>query len=125
MASEKTVFFLDDNQDYLNVVTMFVERSCGHHVLAANSYENTVADYKRILNSDLAFLDINLGSDQYSGVDVYRWMKENGYKKQIYFLTGHGKDSFEVQKAEALGAVVLTKPFPNSELKALIEPEIV
>jgi FixJ family two-component response regulator len=117
----KTIFFLDDSTDFLMLAQMFVEATCDSKAITCDSYENALLNEPSILASDMAFLDINLGPRKPSGIDVYRWLQTKGYKKPIYFLTGHGKESPEAQAAEALGgASLLTKPLPNQELRRII-----
>lgn len=118
----KKVFFLDDDQDFLEVVKMFVELNTNSQVMTADTYDATIALKQAILDSDLIFLDINLGRGRFSGLDVCRWFRENGYQKKIYFLTGHAKNSTEVRAVESLDQVgVLTKPYPFDDLLSLIK----
>ncbi len=117
----KTIFLLDDSRDFLSMMKIFVQARCGCGVFTATSYESTVGNEDSVLKSDMAFLDINLGPEKQTGVDVYHWLRGHGYRRPIYFLTGHAKMSPEVQQAEALGdVVVLTKPIPSQDLKGLI-----
>lgn len=118
----KTIFFLDDSPEFLFLVQKYIEHESGCKALTAESYDKTVLNEAPVMSSDMAFLDINLGSDVPSGIDVYLWLREKGYKKPIYFLTGHGANSVEVKKAAALGDVkILTKPLPHKTLLKLIE----
>ncbi|MES2855679.1 MAG: response regulator [Bdellovibrionota bacterium] len=117
----KTVLFLDDSADFLSLVKIFVERRCECKALTLISYEDFIAHEKAVLESDIAFLDINLGPNSPSGIEAFHWLRKNGYAKPIYFLTGHAKNSPMVLEAEALHDVkVLSKPLPNHELKALL-----
>ncbi|MEZ0392914.1 MAG: response regulator [Pseudobdellovibrionaceae bacterium] len=118
----KTIFFLDDSSEFLSLVKLLIERKCDCQTVTSSSYDQALQNEGPILDSDLAFLDINLGDESHSGLDVYRWLREKGYQKPVYFLTGHGKNSPDVQAAEALGqqVKVLTKPIPNKELMDLI-----
>jgi FixJ family two-component response regulator len=69
----------------------------------------------------MAFLDINLGPAQPSGVDAYRWLRDKGFNKPIFFLTGHASTYPLVAEAELLGdAKVLSKPCKPEDLIAII-----
>lgn len=117
----KTVFFLDDDPDYLFLVKRFTENRCHCHVLTAKSFDETVRNENNILNADIAFLDINLGADSPSGVEVFRRLRAHGFDKPIYFLTGHARNSPEIKAAESLGEVkVLSKPIRPLVLQELI-----
>lgn len=118
----KTVFFLDDDSDFLEVMKLFVELNSKCSVQTATSYDETIGLSDTVLKSDLIFLDINLGPRSPSGLDVFRWLRKNGYVRKIYFLTGHARHAPEVREAEACDdAVVLSKPFPYKDLLTLIQ----
>jgi DNA-binding response OmpR family regulator len=68
---------------------------------------------------DLAILDVNLGEGRPSGVDAYRWLREQGYSGRVVFMTGHGRTSPSVADAMALGVGVLEKPVPVHDLLGL------
>lgn len=117
----KTIFFLDDSEDFLEIAKMFVENSGDYRAITSKSYKESLLLEREILASNVAFLDINLGLHEPSGVQVFRWLREKGYNHPIYFLTGHAKNSAEVQAAQAEGNVsVLTKPFSPEKLLHLI-----
>lgn len=117
----KTIFFLDDSEDFLEIAKIFVETSGDYRALTSKSYDETLTHEDEVLHSDVAFLDINLGPNSPSGIQVFRWLRQKGYSHPIYFLTGHAKNSAEVQAAQAEGNVsVLTKPFSPEKLLQLI-----
>jgi hypothetical protein len=43
----------------------------------------------KVLNCTLAILDVNLGAGNPSGVDAYRWLKQERFVGRVVFLTGH------------------------------------
>lgn len=117
----KTVFFLDDSQELLEVMKVFAESSCACQAISASSFDEMFSMEEAILKCDLAFLDLNLGSHQPSGVQAYRWMRSLGYNKPVYFLTGHAVDSEESREALIFDeAKVLRKPVPAQDLIQII-----
>ena len=74
-----------------------------------------------VLRTHIALLDINLGPGEPSGIDAYRWLRENSYPGRVVFLTGHASGHPLVDEARRIGsAMLLTKPVPFAELAALI-----
>lgn len=117
----KTVFFLDDSQELLEVMKVFAETSCDCQTILASSLDEMFSKEEAILKCDIAFLDINLGSLQPSGIQAYRWMRSLGYNKPVYFLTGHAVNSDEAREALAFEeAQLLRKPVPAQNIIQLI-----
>lgn len=117
----KSVFFLDDNLEFLQVMRVFAEASCDCKSVLASNLDEMILKTDEILKCELAFLDINLGPNMPSGIQAYRWMRSIGYNKPVYFLTGHAVDSIEAREALQFDeAHVLRKPIPAHELRELI-----
>ena len=73
------------------------------------------------LGCGLALLDINLGAGVPSGLDAYRWLKDNGFPGRTVFLTGHARSHPLVREARELTHVqVLSKPIESAVLLALV-----
>ena len=67
--------------------------------------------------------DVNLGDDQPTGVEVARWLRNNGYAHSIVFLTGHASSDARVLEASKMPRTrILSKPVPADELVALLKP---
>lgn len=118
----RSIFFLDDSEEYLDVMKVFVQAACNCEAITCSNIESMQNQIEEILKSEMAFLDINLGLNQPSGIQAYRWLKSQGYNKPVYFLTGHAKDSDEAKQAAIFeDARVLQKPIPPQDFRALIE----
>lgn len=119
------VVFLDDDKDlrdlFVDVVALFAERDC----LTVGSVEELVQQRKRVLAAELAILDINLGPGAPSGLDAYRWLREQGFGGQIVFLTGHAATHPLVAEARRIGDVrVFEKPLPVPMIARLLQSEV-
>jgi hypothetical protein len=79
----------------------------------------TIAD--RVLDCELAILDINLGRGAPTGVDAWLWLKNNRFSGRIVFLTGHAAALSLVDDARKEGVPVLTKPIRLEQLRALLD----
>ncbi len=92
----------------------------GHSCVTAASLEDLQAREREVMGCDLALLDINLGSDQPSGVEACEWLIRRGFEGRIVFLTGHGTTHpLVVEAAKVARAQVITKPLPTRALLAL------
>lgn len=115
-----TVLILDDDSNLLNVMGEFLEILGSYKTVRLKSYEDMAQKSAEALNSDVAFLDVNLGAACPSGIDSYHWLREHGYKGRIFFLTGHAQSHPMVIEAKHFGdAQVLSKPVDGDLLLSL------
>jgi len=117
----RRVIFLDDDEDLRPIVVDLMalfETQCD----AVASMDELQELIGRVgLAHDLAILDINLGADRASGIDAYRWLREQGYTGNVEFLTGHARSHPLVEQARRLGdALVHDKPVSIGELKRML-----
>src|SRR5262245_8851680 len=83
------VLFLEDNDDLRELFVELVALSLDRRCIGVGSYEELVALGREVVECEVAILDINLGPNQKSGIDAYSWLRDNGYKGRVVFLTGH------------------------------------
>jgi FixJ family two-component response regulator len=75
----------------------------------------------QVVGTDLAILDVNLGPDQPTGVEVYRWLKGQKYHGKIVFLSGHARTDPLVEEAGGISDVdFFQKPLGIGQMEALI-----
>jgi DNA-binding NtrC family response regulator len=118
----KSVLVVDDSEDLRSALAQTFKLCAGATVLAVGSLEDLKAARPAALACQVAILDINLGHNQPSGVDVYYWLKENGFAGKIVFFTGHAKEHPLVMKARAIeGVTVFEKPLPFDRILNLLE----
>jgi DNA-binding NtrC family response regulator len=118
------VLFVEDNDDlrelFVELVTIVLERRC----VGVGSYEELVALGEEALGCSVAILDINLGPNRRSGIDVYTWLRGRGYTGQIVFLTGHASTHPLVVEAKRIGdAEIFSKPIDPDRLRSIVEGE--
>jgi FixJ family two-component response regulator len=116
------IVLLDDDEDILdtlgNVIRVVSDKGC----IAFRTLAELVSRREEVLASDMAILDINLGADEPSGLDVYGWLRQSGYTAPVVFLTGHGANHPLVVQACSMGdARVVRKPIGMDEMRAVIE----
>jgi DNA-binding response OmpR family regulator len=112
------IVLLDDDDDLRATVAEIFDL-LGNKCLAFPSVAAMKEAHEEVLACRLAILDVNLGQGLPSGVDAYRWLREQHFCGTIVFLTGHGPLHPLVASAAALGVQILNKPLPAAELRAL------
>jgi CheY-like chemotaxis protein len=118
----RDLLIVDDDEDLRLAVADLVEVMSGRHVIGAADLDQVVALGPRALECGLAIVDVNLGPARASGLDVLRWLRQNGYRGKVVFLTGHGRENPQVEQAHQAGGVqVLSKPIAADTLLALVE----
>lgn len=106
------VFFLEDNSDLRSALVSLAEE-IGCEVVAADSVANMIAQQTQVMPCHLAFLDIDLGCDEPTGLDALNWLRAEKFNGRIFFLTGHASGHPLVTKArDTTGVTILQKPFP-------------
>jgi len=118
------VLYVEDNDDLrelvVELVTVVLKRRC----VGVGSYEELAALGKDALRCSVAILDINLGADRRSGIDAYGWLRGQGYKGRIVFLTGHANTHPLVVEAQRIGdAEIFSKPIEPDRLRSIVEGE--
>jgi DNA-binding response OmpR family regulator len=113
------ILIVDDDADLrLTLADLFREVGGLRCVLAA-SLSDVQNQSREALAAGLAILDVNLGAGP-SGVDVYRWLRLQGFAGEIVFLTGHASSDVRVQAAAATRDTrIISKPMDVDELVRL------
>ena len=112
--------YLEDNEDLRALMSLELKRHLGIDCLSLAKLADFEAHSAEVLDSQMAFLDINLGQRQPTGYDAYRWLKRHIYGGKIFFLTGHASGSPLLAEAVGLDAIVLEKPIKTESLFSLI-----
>jgi DNA-binding NtrC family response regulator len=75
-----------------------------------------------LANCSLALIDINLGPDQPSGLDVCAWLIAHDFGGHIVFMTGHAAGYPLVRDAHAMrGVAILQKPIDLRIIEGMID----
>jgi len=115
------VLFVDDDEDLCAMMKDVLASLGISRVVIAGSLREVEDRRDETLACQLAILDINLGSGQPSGVNVYEWLEHEGFAGRIVFLTGHASSDPRVQEAARLtGSAIASKPLSVAELRELI-----
>jgi DNA-binding NtrC family response regulator len=117
------ILLLDDDDDLrttMREILMLVDEG-SHQCVAVGSFAQLLDWRAKALDTELAILDINLGPNEPSGLDAERWLRENGYKGRVVFLTGHARTHPLVVDAARLGNVqILEKPLGLGSLLDMV-----
>ncbi len=124
MPSQKSVLLVDDDESLLEALQLIVENLTKYTALTAKSMREVQSLGPKALTCDLALLDINLGHDQPSGINIYHWLRSNGFSKPIAYLTGHARTHPLVEQALRSGDVkVFSKPLEVNEIVKILQNE--
>jgi len=117
------VLVLEDDEDLRAVMRDMLRMTCHADCVDVGSFDELVAHRDEVLACDAALLDVNLGSGVPSGIDAYKWLRDNGFHGVISFLTGHAHAHPLVQQASAIDGIdVLEKPVSVAVLKRIACP---
>jgi DNA-binding response OmpR family regulator len=114
------VLLVDDNEDLLEMTELLFE-GAGVRCLAARSLAEVQALGDSLHGVSLAILDVNLGPDEPSGLDVCTWLRAHAFGGRVVFLTGHAPDHPLVEAAAGVDGQIFTKPIASRALLALAE----
>jgi len=122
LAGNDVVLFVEDSDDLREMFVDLVNLVLGRRCIGVASYDELMAHADEALNCRVAIIDINLGANRPSGIDVYTWLRNNGFNGRIAFLTGHASHHPLVVEAKRMGgAAILSKPIDADRLRALVE----
>lgn len=123
MQTGPTILVMDDDIDLLEVLQETLITLCKvDQVITATSMDSVQQQKDKILNCELAILDVNLGAERPSGVNVAEWLRANGFKGKIVFLTGHAVSDPEVLAATRMpNTKVVAKPIGLPQLLGFVE----
>jgi DNA-binding NtrC family response regulator len=118
----KSVLIVDDSEDLVESLATALELCLDARVVKATSLAEVQAQRDAALSCDLAIVDINLGPEVPSGLDVHRWLTESSFKGRIVFFTGHARNHPLVKQALRISGVkTYDKPMPVAAILALVE----
>jgi DNA-binding NtrC family response regulator len=117
-----SVLILEDDIDCRELLGDTVTMLTPHSCVKTGTLAELEARSREVLSCSLALLDINLGTEQPSGVDAWRWLVRHGFQGRIVFLTGHAESHpLVLEAARVAGARVLTKPVETGVLVELVK----
>lgn len=117
----KKILLLDDNKELCTLMEKMFEQFGTTEVSSFHSYSEveSIADK---LNFDLAFLDVNLGINARSGIDVFNLLMQKGFKGKIVFLTGHASSYPLLKKTlEYPNVRLLEKPADVAVIESIVQ----
>lgn len=123
MQGRPTILVMDDDIDLLEVLQETLVTLCKvEQVVTATSMDSVQQQKEKILDCKLAILDVNLGAERPSGVNVAQWLRDNGFTGQIVFLTGHAASDPEVLAATRMpNTKVVAKPIGLPQLLGFVD----
>jgi FixJ family two-component response regulator len=116
------ILLVDDDRDLVEVLVQLFCEAGPHFCVAAHSLAEVEAQREPVLSCDLAFIDVNLGYGQPSGLEIHRWLMAQGFHGRIYFFTGHAQDHpLVMAAARTPNTQIIAKPIDASVLMEAAE----
>ena len=116
------VLIVDDDRDLRESIRDIMGLLGVESCVLAGSLGEVERARDEVLGCGLAIVNINLGPGQPTGVEVVRWLQDQGFPGTIVFLTGHGHGDPRVRAAaELAGTRLLSKPINAKVLTQLVE----
>jgi len=117
----RTVLFVDDSSDLCQITELMCQSLPEVQSICVSSMSAVLERAAQVLRTDLAILDVNLGPGEPSGVEIYRWLKEQNYHGKIVFLSGHARTDPLIEEAAGISGVdFFQKPLGFGQIEALI-----
>ena len=115
------IFVVEDDDDLRLVLVDLIQRATARECLGLRTLADLREQRDAVLRCALGILDINLGSDEPSGLDAFAWLRAEQFSGRVVFLTGHAVTNPLVRRAGEMGnATVLAKPLQIQRLLELL-----
>ena len=116
------VLIVDDDVDLRDMLKELFELLEDTSCVAVGSLAELEKVREEAMECSLAILDINLGANEPSGIDVFEWLRKAGFRGKVAFVTGHGASHPLVRRAALEGGVnVYKKPMEIERLMDLVK----
>jgi DNA-binding NarL/FixJ family response regulator len=111
------ILLVDDSIEILNHVSNML---CSEYeVIGKISDGNAVCSQVARLSPDIIILDISMGNR--SGLEIAQRLREQGYAREIIFLSVHEDPDFVTAAIGAGGRAYVTKPRMNEDLGLAVQ----
>mgnify|MGYP001342099680 CR=1 FL=1 len=118
------VVIVDDCEDLREMLAIALQLRLGIECQCYGSFREIAPKKALVKDAKVAILDVNLGAQEPSGIEVYHWLKEISFCGKVYFLTGHAKFHPLVQEAIASGAETFEKPLSSEKLISIVHSSL-
>ena len=115
--SRVRIVLVDDSTEILDHVSNMLRSD--YEVIGKISDGNAVCSEVASLNPDVVILDISMGNR--SGLEIAQRLREQGYAREIIFLSVHEDPDFVTAAIGAGGRAYVTKPRMNEDLGLAVQ----
>lgn len=106
------ILLVDDSREMLDHLSNMLQPE--YDVIDKVADGNLVCSKVASLSPDIIILDISMGD--YSGIEIAHRLRQQGYAKEIIFLTVHEDPDFVTAAIGAGGGAYVTKPRMTEDL---------
>ena len=120
------VLVVDDDEDLCDAIMRLINTLGETRAVSAHSLEGVKKFGDDLSQFQFAFLDMNLGVNQPTGIDVYHWLQGHQFRGKLIFFTGHARSHpLLVEAARLENIEILEKPVKSAVFKAIIRGALV
>ncbi|MFP6582700.1 MAG: sigma-54 dependent transcriptional regulator [Candidatus Hydrogenedentota bacterium] len=118
----KRLLVVDDEQGMRELLEIIFGNE-GYHVdTAADVPEGQLKLEKA--HYDAVITDLRIGADQDSGMQLLRWISDQGMSTPAVMMTAHGSVETAIEAMKLGAADYIIKPFKNDEIKFIVQRAI-
>lgn len=121
-AKERQILIVEDDPNMADIITLTLQQN-GFEAAVVSSFEDAVRQMTK--SKFLAIIcDVNLGSDKYNGMDIFREASKGLHRNFFIFITGDSFDRSKFQRYLMPGTPepqVLFKPFSIGRITSAIQ----
>ena len=115
------VLVLEDDGDMRTLMCELFSMAGAERCVAVGSVAELRQNPELVHHTQLALIDINLGSGLPSGLEAYDWLRSQRFGGRVVFITGHAASHPLMREAQGLrGVEVLRKPVDADVLLDLL-----
>lgn len=116
--TEPMVLIVDDNKNYIDrLIDLMVENGASNPVITANDYNEAIRQIAK-KNPAIVLLDMNMPGK--SGIEVLRYIKEEGWECKVIMVTNHSNNSYRKLCLEEGADYFLDKSRDFGQIPSLI-----
>jgi len=117
----KNILVIDDDKLICKVIYDIITKKFSSISVETVDNGNEALEKIKSNNYDLIFLDINLGNERASGLEILKKIKNINAEQNVYMITGYSVEDETEQIIRDNSIGLLYKPFRLSELVKIIQ----
>lgn len=122
--SQKTVYIVDDNQDFLESTAWMLE-GAGYQVEPFTDPAHCLKQLNNTEAQNSACMLMDVRMPEMSGLDLHDQLSDSGINLPIIYMTGHGDIALAVEAMKKGAVTFLEKPLDDVALESALDAAFV